>query len=101
MLVRTVQLKLMIKEKQENVCHTVNKTREAALKVSYALSHVNSSYSRPYIEGQFIKECLIKTVKITLPSSSKKGVVPLKCSFPPIRLHSDITVKTTICSIML
>jgi hypothetical protein len=49
MLMRTVQIKTYAKK--SNVFPTVNKTREAAVKVSHALSHVTASYSKPFTEG--------------------------------------------------
>jgi hypothetical protein len=41
------------------------------VKASYALSHLTAHNSKPFIDGQFIKECLVKTAKIMHPDNIK------------------------------
>ncbi|XP_071053571.1 protein FAM200C-like [Onthophagus taurus] len=44
----------------------------AAVKVSYVLSHLIASKSKPFTEGEFISECLIKAAEELCPQQIKK-----------------------------
>jgi hypothetical protein len=53
--------------KQQNIFQSLSEVNETAVKASYALSHLLTSNSNPFTDGQFIKECLIETAKIMCP----------------------------------
>jgi hypothetical protein len=44
--------------KQQNIFQSLSKVNEAAVKGSYTLSHLTTSDSKPFTDGQFIKECV-------------------------------------------
>ncbi|XP_065662992.1 general transcription factor II-I repeat domain-containing protein 2-like [Hydra vulgaris] len=64
------ELKAKLK-KQQNIFHFVNKSNELVIKASYNLAHLIAFHSRPFIDGEFIKNCLIKTAKILCPEKIK------------------------------
>jgi hypothetical protein len=64
------ELKLDI-NKQQHILQYLSKANETAVKASYALSHLIASNSKHFIDGQIIKKCLIKTVKIMCPDKVK------------------------------
>jgi hypothetical protein len=57
--------------KQQNIFQSLSKVNETAVKAIYALSHLITSNSKPFTNGQFIKECLIETAKIVCPNKLK------------------------------
>ncbi|XP_065650666.1 general transcription factor II-I repeat domain-containing protein 2-like [Hydra vulgaris] len=64
------ELKAKLK-KQQNIFHFVNKPNELVVKASYNLAHLIAFHSRPFTDGEFIKNCLIKTAKILCPKKIK------------------------------
>ncbi|XP_065651132.1 general transcription factor II-I repeat domain-containing protein 2-like [Hydra vulgaris] len=64
------ELKAKLK-KQQNIFHFVNKSNELVVKASYNLAHLIAFHSRPFTDGEFIKNCLIKTAKILCPEKIK------------------------------
>jgi hypothetical protein len=50
--------------KQENIFQSRNKLNETAVKPSYVLPHLIAFNSKPFTDGKFIKECLIRSTKI-------------------------------------
>ncbi|XP_065643059.1 general transcription factor II-I repeat domain-containing protein 2-like [Hydra vulgaris] len=64
------ELKAKLK-KQQNIFHFVNKSNELVVKGSYNLAHLIAFHSRPFIDGEFIKNCLIETAKILCPEKIK------------------------------
>ncbi|XP_055377146.1 general transcription factor II-I repeat domain-containing protein 2-like [Condylostylus longicornis] len=49
----------------------VSQESEAAVHASYVLSEMIAKHSKPFTEGDFIKECLIKAAEIVCPGSVK------------------------------
>ncbi|XP_075455099.1 general transcription factor II-I repeat domain-containing protein 2-like [Ascaphus truei] len=64
------ELKLGLK-KQQFMFTKVLQESEAALHASYVLSELIAKHSKPFTEGDFIKECLIKAAEIVCPGSVK------------------------------
>lgn len=53
---------MFTRPKQEN---------ESAVQASYVLSELIAKHSKPFVEGEFIKECLVKAAEIVSPGSVK------------------------------
>ncbi|UYV67078.1 hypothetical protein LAZ67_4003833 [Cordylochernes scorpioides] len=51
--------------------YEVSQESEAAVHASYVLSEMITKHSKPFTEGDFIKECLIKAAEIACPGSVK------------------------------
>ncbi|KAM4026817.1 general transcription factor II-I repeat domain-containing protein 2-like [Anomaloglossus baeobatrachus] len=64
------QLKASLK-KQRNLFSSINKASESSLKASFVLSNMIAKYSRPFTEGQFIKDCFVKASEILCPDKTK------------------------------
>ena len=64
------ELKLGLK-KQQFMFTKVSQESEAAVHASYVLSELIAKHSKPFTEGDFIKECLIKAAEIVCPGSVK------------------------------
>ncbi|XP_065676774.1 general transcription factor II-I repeat domain-containing protein 2-like [Hydra vulgaris] len=64
------ELKAKLKN-QQNIFHFVNKSNELVIKPSYNLAHLITFHSRPFNDGEFIKNCLIKIAKILCPEKIK------------------------------
>ncbi|XP_015436701.1 PREDICTED: general transcription factor II-I repeat domain-containing protein 2-like [Dufourea novaeangliae] len=61
-----------ILQKQQSVFTKCVEDNTAAVKVSYILSHLIASRSKPFTEGEFISECLIKAAEVLCPAQIKK-----------------------------
>lgn len=57
--------------KQQSVFTRVYTQSESAVKASYALSHLIASKSKPFLEGDFIKQCLVTAAEIMCPEKIK------------------------------
>ncbi|XP_075197600.1 general transcription factor II-I repeat domain-containing protein 2-like [Anomaloglossus baeobatrachus] len=64
------QLKASLK-KQRNLFSSINKASESSVKASFVLSNMIAKYSRPFTEGQFIKDCFVKASEILCPDKTK------------------------------
>ncbi|XP_045442552.1 general transcription factor II-I repeat domain-containing protein 2-like [Pipistrellus kuhlii] len=64
------ELKLGL-NKQQFVVTKVSQESEAAVHASYVLSELIAKHSKPFTEGGFIKECLIKAAEIICPGNVK------------------------------
>ncbi|UYV76966.1 hypothetical protein LAZ67_14002602 [Cordylochernes scorpioides] len=58
-------------KKQQFMFTKVSQESEAAVHASYVLSEMIAKHSKPFTEGDFIKECLIKSAEIVCPGSVK------------------------------
>ncbi|UYV74131.1 GTF2IRD2 [Cordylochernes scorpioides] len=58
-------------KKQQFMFTKVSQESEAAVHASYVLSEMIAKHSKPFTEGDFIKECLIKAAEIVCPGSVK------------------------------
>ncbi|UYV65514.1 hypothetical protein LAZ67_3004575 [Cordylochernes scorpioides] len=58
-------------KKQQFMFTKVSQKSEAAVHASYVLSEMIAKHSKPFTEGDFIKECLIKAAEIVCPGSVK------------------------------
>ncbi|UYV67142.1 hypothetical protein LAZ67_4004063 [Cordylochernes scorpioides] len=58
-------------KKQQFMFTKVSQESEAAVHASYVLSEMIAKHSKPFTEGDFIKECLIKAAEIICPGSVK------------------------------
>ncbi|UYV82425.1 hypothetical protein LAZ67_21002056 [Cordylochernes scorpioides] len=58
-------------KKQQFMFTKVSQESEAAVHASYVLSEMIDKHSKPFTEGDFIKECLIKAAEIVCPGSVK------------------------------
>ncbi|UYV77720.1 hypothetical protein LAZ67_15002046, partial [Cordylochernes scorpioides] len=54
-------------KKQQFMFTKVSQESEAAVRASYVLSEMIAKHSKPFTEGDFIKECLIKAAEIVCP----------------------------------
>lgn len=61
-----------ILQKQQSVFTKSVEDNTAAVKTSYILSHLIASKSKPFSEGEFINECLIKAVEVLCPEQLTK-----------------------------
>lgn len=64
------ELKARLKNQQLMFTRT-KQENESAVQASYVLSELIAKHSKPFIEGEFIKECLLKTAEIVCPGSVK------------------------------
>ncbi|XP_075207832.1 general transcription factor II-I repeat domain-containing protein 2-like [Anomaloglossus baeobatrachus] len=64
------QLKASLK-KQRNLFSSINKASETSVKASFVLSNMIAKSSRPFTEGQFIKDCFVKASEILCPDKTK------------------------------
>ncbi|UYV70818.1 hypothetical protein LAZ67_8000729 [Cordylochernes scorpioides] len=58
-------------KKQQFMFTKVSQESEAAVHASYVLSEMIDKHSKPFTEGDFIKECLVKAAEIVCPGSVK------------------------------
>jgi hypothetical protein len=65
------ELKLIL-EKQQSVFTKPVEDNTASVKTSYLLSHLIARNSKPFTEGEFINECLIKAAEVLCPEQIKK-----------------------------
>ncbi|UYV65244.1 WHSC1L1 [Cordylochernes scorpioides] len=72
-------------KKQQFMFTKVSQESEAAVHASYVLSEMIAKHSKPFTEGDFIKECLIKAAEIVCPGSVK--------TFQAISLSRNTVVK--------
>ncbi|UYV66761.1 hypothetical protein LAZ67_4002786 [Cordylochernes scorpioides] len=72
-------------KKQQFMFTKVSQESEAAVHASYVLSEMIAKHSKPFTEGDFIKECLIKAAEIVCPGSVK--------TFQAITLSRNTVVK--------
>ena len=61
------ELKLSVRKQQE-VLHKINKPNDSAVEASFALANLIATKCRPHTEGEFIRECLIKKLKLFVKS---------------------------------
>ncbi|KFM71552.1 General transcription factor II-I repeat domain-containing protein 2, partial [Stegodyphus mimosarum] len=64
------ELKLGVK-KQQSMFSKVLQESEAAVHASYVLSELIAKHSKPFTDGDFIKECLMKAGEIVCPGNVK------------------------------
>ncbi|KFM77298.1 General transcription factor II-I repeat domain-containing protein 2, partial [Stegodyphus mimosarum] len=64
------ELKLGVK-KQQSMFSKVLQESEAAVHASYVLSELIAKHSKPFTDGDFIKECLIKAGEFVCPGNVK------------------------------
>ncbi|UYV80633.1 hypothetical protein LAZ67_19001160 [Cordylochernes scorpioides] len=57
-------------KKQQFMFTKVSQESEAAVHASYVLSEMIAKHSKPFTEGDFIKECLIKAAEIVCPGTT-------------------------------
>ena len=57
--------------KQKNYFTDINKASEASVKASFAISEMIAKSSRPFVEGKFIKQCMLKACEILCPEKSR------------------------------
>ena len=56
----------------------ISQESEAAVNASYVLSEIIAKNSKPFTEGDFIKDCLIKAAEIVCPGNVKNfQIIPL------------------------
>ncbi|XP_044890545.1 general transcription factor II-I repeat domain-containing protein 2-like isoform X1 [Felis catus] len=67
---------------QHDVLLNVNKISDAAMKCSYVLSEKIARASKPFTDGEFIKECLLSAAEIMCPEQ--------RHAFANIRLSANI-----------
>ena len=65
---RLNELKLGLK-RQQLLFTNVSRESEMAVHASYVLSELIAKHSKPFAEGDFIKECIIKAAEILCPES--------------------------------
>ena len=57
--------------KQKSYFTDINKAREASVKASFAISEMIAKSSLPFVEGKFIKQCMLKACEILCPEKSR------------------------------
>nr|XP_060480095.1 general transcription factor II-I repeat domain-containing protein 2-like isoform X1 [Panthera onca]XP_060480096.1 general transcription factor II-I repeat domain-containing protein 2-like isoform X1 [Panthera onca] len=70
---------------QHDVLLNVNKISDAAMKCSYVLSEKIARASKPFTDGEFIKECLLSAAEIMCPEQ--------RHAFANIRLSANIVPR--------
>lgn len=66
---------------QHDLILNMNKINDAAMKCSYILSEKIAPASKPFTDGEFIKECLLSAVEIMCPEQRQ--------AFASLRLGAD------------
>ena len=71
--VRKEKLKCMKSSlcKQRSMLANINLSNKNAVRASFALSEMIAKSSRPFMEGLFVKECLLKASDILCPNQKK------------------------------
>src|SRR5580765_6545422 len=59
-------------QKQQSIFIKYVENNTAAVKISYILSHLIASRSKPFTEREFISKCLIKAAEVLCPEQVKK-----------------------------
>ena len=59
--------------KQRSLFTDMNQSNEDFVRASYVISEMIRKSSRPFTEGLFVKECLVKASDILCPSKKKTG----------------------------
>lgn len=70
---------------QHDLVLNVNKIKDAAMKCSYVLSEKIARASKPFTDGEFIKECLLSAAEIMCPEQRQ--------AFANIRLTGNIVAQ--------
>ena len=52
---------------QQNIFHRDKNNAENATYASYEVAHLFAKHGRPFFDGEFVKECLIKVVGRVIP----------------------------------
>jgi hypothetical protein len=52
---------------QQNLFSKHRQLNEESVKVSYILSEMIAKHSKPFTEGEFVKECILKSVELLCP----------------------------------
>lgn len=56
---------------QQQFFNKINDQKETFVKASYIISEMIAKKSKPFVEGEFIKECMLKTSEIICPNNTK------------------------------
>ena len=54
-------------KKQQGLCTKLHTSRETATKTSFVISHKIAKKSKPFSEGEFVKECLMNSAALICP----------------------------------
>lgn len=57
--------------KQQGYFTKVHASKDAATKTSFMISHKTTKNSKPFSEGEFVKECLVDSVALTYPEKKE------------------------------
>lgn len=57
--------------KQQNVFKTITHQSVSAVEASYAVSHMIAKAMKPFAEGDFVKDCLLKAAEIVCPDKKQ------------------------------
>lgn len=83
------ELELALK-RQQAVFHNVVHTSESAVKASYVIAREIARTSRPFTEGEFVKDCMLKAAELVCPDKRQ--------AFANISLGRS-TITTRVCDL--
>jgi hypothetical protein len=62
---------------QQNTFTVATKTNEAAVQASFIISQIIAKKSKPFTDGEYVKECIIKAAEILCPKKQQLFKIPV------------------------
>ncbi len=89
---RTTEALLAKLQKQQGLFTKLHATKEGQVKTRYVLAHKTAKRSKPFSDGEFIKECLVDSVEILCPEKSLFRIYPSQDKVLPdgLRISREI-----------
>jgi hypothetical protein len=54
-------------KRQQNMFTVATKSNEAAVHASFAISQIFAKKSKPFMDGEYVKECIMKAAEMLCP----------------------------------
>uniref|UniRef100_A0A1A8N5E2 Zinc finger, BED-type containing 5 n=1 Tax=Nothobranchius rachovii TaxID=451742 RepID=A0A1A8N5E2_9TELE len=74
---RTSEALLAKLQKQQGFFTKLHTSRDAATRTSFVISHKIAKNSKPFSEGEFVKECMVDSAALICPEKSAFEQIPL------------------------
>jgi hypothetical protein len=58
-------------QRQQNILTVVTKTNEAAVQTSFIISQIIAKKSKPFTDGDYVKECIMEAAEILCPEKKQ------------------------------
>jgi hypothetical protein len=58
-------------QRQQNIFTVATKTDEATVQANFIISQIIAKKSKPFTDGEYVKECIIKAAEILCPEKQQ------------------------------